>query len=312
MFIVKHKNFFAFLSLLLVVLSFIGMFTWGINEGIDFKGGSIMEIAYPVGRRPEPEAVRQALKSISSTNFGEVAVQPAGDARMVLRMRDITESERMQLLSLLGSVAKTDTSTTTSAVLVEQKKFNSIGPVIGSELREKSWLAIVAVIILIVLFIAYAFRKVSAPVTSWKYGISAIIALVHDVIIPLGFLALMGHYYGMELDILFVTALLAILGFSVHDTIVVFDRVRENLKRHAGKTFEETVGISLSQTYGRSISTSLTVFIVLLTLYLVGGESTRNFALVLIVGIISGTYSSIFLASPLLVYIENWQKKPKK
>ena len=310
MFIVKHKNFFVGLSLLLVVLSLTATFGWGLKEGIDFKGGSILEVAYPGGSRPDVVAIKE---KITPLNLGEVTIQPSGNTNIVLRMRDLKESERVQLLGILSSlvqvVPQTGSSTPLAAGQLEQKRFNSIGPVIGSELRQKSWMAIATVIILIVLFIAFAFRKVSAPVASWKYGLSAVIALIHDVILPTGFVALLGHFYGVEVDILFVTALLAILGFSVHDTIVVFDRIRENLKKHVAKTFEETVGVSLQQTFSRSINTSLTVVLVLVVLYFFGGESTKNFALILAVGVICGTYSSIFLASPLVLFIEKWQAR---
>ncbi|TAK57569.1 protein translocase subunit SecF, partial [Patescibacteria group bacterium] len=181
------------------------------------------------------------------------------------------------------------------------------------ESAKKSFASIAIVIIAIVLFIAFAFRKVSEPVSSWKYGIIAIVALVHDVIVPTGVFAILGHFKGYEIDSLFVTALLVVLGFSVHDTIVVFDRVRENLKinRTYGKkqTFEQIVGNSISQTFTRSINTSLTVFLSLIVLYFVGGGATQHFTLALIIGIVAGTYSSIFLGSPLLVTIEKWQSR---
>jgi preprotein translocase subunit SecF len=166
------------------------------------------------------------------------------------------------------------------------------------------------VIICIVLFITFAFRKVSEPVASWKYGLATVVALAHDVVIPTGIFIVWSHFKGGEIDLLFVTALLAILGYSVHDTIVVFDRVRENLRTSHGKiSFIDTVGQSLTQTFGRSINTSLTIFLALIALYFFGGEATKNFAFVLLVGVVAGTYSSIFVASPLLVTLNNFQKK---
>ena len=190
-----------------------------------------------------------------------------------------------------------------------------MGPVIGAELRQKELIAIALVILCIVLFIAFVFRKISEPVSSWKYGLVAIITLIHDIAIPSGVFALLVHYRAAEIDILFTTALLAILGISLNDTIVVFDRIRENLRRNRemrGKeTFEETVGKSLQQTYIRSFNTSFTVILVLLSLFLIGGETTKNFALTLLVGMVAGTYSSIFLASPLLVILNNLQSKNK-
>jgi len=189
-------------------------------------------------------------------------------------------------------------------------RFESIGPVIGQELQDKAVRAILAVLIAIVLYIAWAFRKVSDPVSSWKYGVTAIIALAHDVIIPTGIFAILGFWMGIEIDILFVTAVLTILGFSVNDTIVVFDRTRENLARdHHKHDFDWIVNKSVNETIRRSLYTSLTTFVVLFAVYLYGGESIKNFVLALMIGVIAGTYSSIFLASPLLVVWEKWSRR---
>ena len=185
-----------------------------------------------------------------------------------------------------------------------EKSFSSVGPTIGNELKQKSYYAIALVLLAIVIYIAWAFRRVSRPVASWKYGVAAIIALLHDVIIPTGVFSALGHFLGYEVDVLFVTALLTVLGFSVHDTIVVFDRIRENLLKREG-SFEDIVNYSVNQTMTRSINTSATVMLVLLAVYFFGGESVRNFTLVLILGVFFGTYSSIFIASPILVV---WHK----
>lgn len=193
-----------------------------------------------------------------------------------------------------------------------EKNFSSIGPVLGTEALRKSLVSIFFVLLAIVLFITFAFRKVSEPVSSWKYGLIAIISLAHDVIIPTGVFSVLGHFAGYEVDTLFVTALLVVLGFSVHDTIVVFDRVRENLRHAAAKKpFAEIVGESVSQTFTRSINTSLTTLIALVVLYFAGGPSTEHFSLALIIGIAAGTYSSIFIGSPLLVTIEKWGRKSR-
>ena len=193
---------------------------------------------------------------------------------------------------------------------IEERRFNSVGPTIGAELRDKALWAIFFVLLAIVLYIAFAFRQVSRQVSSWVYGLVAIVALLHDVFIPTGIYVALGHYFlDVQIDVLFITAILTVLGFSVHDTIVVFDRTRENLKLRTWKEFDETVGHSVEQTFVRSINTSLTVLLVILALYFVGGETTKNFALVLAIGVTIGTYSSIFIASPLLVTIEAWQRK---
>jgi len=224
---------------------------------------------------------------------------------LLIRSKDLSEEEHQAILIALSEPDK-----------LTETRFDSIGPVIGKELAQKSWVAMALVLAMIIFYIAFAFRKVSGGlsgigkgVSSFKYGLVAVIALVHDVAIPTGIFAILGRYFGAEIDILFVTALLTILGFSVHDTIVVFDRVRENLQKGIGENFENTVGLSVSQTITRSINTSLTVLLVLLALFFFGGETTKYFSLALIVGIIVGTYSSIFLASPLLVTIYNFQQR---
>jgi len=194
-----------------------------------------------------------------------------------------------------------------------EKTFSTIGPVLGKEALQKAWISIILVLSAIVLFIAFAFRKVSRPVSSWIYGIVAVLALLHDVIVPTGVFAILGHYYGFEVDTLFVTALLVILGFSVHDTIVVFDRIRENLHKNEDmggkKDFETIVGESINETFVRSINTSLTTLLAILVLFLIGPEAIRNFSLALLIGIFIGTYSSIFIGSTLLVTINNWRSK---
>jgi len=201
-------------------------------------------------------------------------------------------------------------------VSLTEKRFNSIGPVLGKEAIEKSWMSISLVLLAIILFITFAFRKVSRPVSSWKYGLIAIVALGHDVLIPTGVFAVLGHYAGFEIDTLFVTALLVVLGFSIHDTIVVFDRVRENLRRnteyHEKKQFDTIVGESINQTFVRSINTSLTTLIAIAVLYTFGPDATKHFSLTLLIGIIAGTYSSIFIGSPLLVTWQKWQDKRNK
>ncbi len=302
MFVVTYRKIFYGISIILMVLSLGAIGMYGLNVGIDFRGGSILEIEYPAGR-PAQTVLEEVIAP-----FGlKASVRPAGEIGYIIRMRSLSEPERLSLTQAVtfGGTQK-----------VQEKRFDSIGPTLGNESAKKSFASIAIVIIAIVLFIAFAFRKVSEPVSSWKYGIIAIIALVHDVIVPTGVFAALGHFKGYEIDSLFVTALLVVLGFSVHDTIVVFDRVRENLKNNRvyGKkqTFEQIVGNSISQTFTRSINTSLTVFLSLMALYFVGGPATQHFTLALLIGIVAGTYSSIFLGSPLLVTMEKWQNRKNK
>ncbi len=296
--IIKHRKIFYTISGIFFGLSVLALLLWGLKPGIDFTGGALLELEYRVSR-PEVGVLQQLVADLK---LGNVVFQPSGDRGLFLRLRDISEEEHQSLLAALSLGKPVD------ATLV-QKQFNSVGPVIGKELARKSWIAIVLVVLVIIIFIAAAFRKVSRPVSSWVYGAVAVIALIHDVTIPAGVFAILGHFKGVEIDILFVSALLTILGFSVQDTIVVFDRTRENLKKGIKRSFEETVNASLMQVVGRSIKTSTTIVLVLLALLVFGGETTKYFALALTLGMIFGTYSSIFLASPMLVSWFKWREK---
>ncbi len=285
--------------MVLVLFSVIVIFVFPPSIGIDFKGGALTEVLYNE-TRPTQSDLEAKLKEI---NFGSILIQPTGERGYIVKSEDLSEIKHSELLQVLSQ---------NGASPLEEKGFNSIGPSVGRELTRKALISIVLVSIAIILFIAFALRKVSKPVSSWKYGVVAVIALLHDVIIPSGIFALLSKYYGAEIDTLFVVALLTILGLSVSDTIVIFDRIRENLKNKVGNTFNETVGQSLDQSYIRSIFTSVTVIIVLLALFFFGPESTKYFALMLTAGMFFGTYSSIFLASPFLVLLEEKQNKVKK
>jgi len=298
MFIIKYKKIFIGISILLVILSIVSLSVFGLNVGIDFKGGALTEVVYKDAR---PIQVDLSV-SLEALNFGSVLLQPTGDTGYIVKSRDLNETEHSLLLKTLSEDGK---------VSLEEKSFNSIGPSVGRELTKKAIVAIILVSFAIILFITYAFRKVSKPVSSWKYGFMAVISLLHDVIIPVGLFSMLSHYYGAELDTLFVVAVLTILGLSVSDTIVIFDRIRENLKNRVGTSFNEIVGKSLEQSYVRSVCTSLTVILVLLSLVFFGPTSTKYFALMLTAGMFFGTYSSIFLASPLLVLMEELQAKKK-
>jgi preprotein translocase subunit SecF len=294
---IKLRKVSYIVSGVLTIASFIALGLWGLHLGIDFTGGSLTELEFH-NTAPTREAVEQALKPLE---LGGVQIQPSGERGMLVRTRALDEPTHEKLLQAIGTTGQQFT----------EKRFDSIGPVIGNELKQRSIYALLLVIIMIIIYIAWAFRKVSKPVESWKFGIVAIIALVHDVTIPTGVFAYLGRFQNVEIDALFITAILTILGFSVHDTIVVFDRIRENLRRGRGKNFEETVDISIHETIVRSINTSLTLLFVLIMLYIFGGESTKYFSLALILGTIVGVYSSIFIASPLLVTWQRWVAKRK-
>jgi preprotein translocase subunit SecF len=286
-----------------MIASIASVAIWGLHFGIDFKGGSILEVSYAANTRPAIDAVQNI---ITAQNIGEVSIRPTGETGYIIRTKALSDQERAAFVGALGNGTQG----------FEVVRSDSIGPILGKELQSKAIFSIVLVLIAIVLFITFAFRKVSEPVSSFKYGLIAIVALLHDVVVPVGAFAVLGHFYGFEIDALFITAILVVLGFSVHDSIVVFDRVREHLKTNIEKKikqpFEEVVGESVSQTFTRSINTSLTVLLSLVALYFFGPEATRSFSLVLFIGIAAGTYSSIFLGSPLLVTIQKWQEKKGK
>lgn len=297
--LVKNQNFFFTFSALLVAVSLAFLFMWGLKPGLDFTGGSLLEVEY-IGDRPTAQSVEQKLDPI----VGKATVTPLAERGLIIKMKHIDENTHQAAVSALKDLAGQKDSE-----VLQEKRFETIGPTISAELKKKSFLAIVFVLAAIILYITFAFRKVSHPVSSWKYGVCAVVALLHDIIIPVGVFAALGHFLGVEVDTLFVTALLTVLGFSVHDTIVVFDRIRENLIKFSRETFGDVVNRSVNQTMTRSINTSLTVLLVLLAVFLLGGVTTKYFVLTLIIGVIFGTYSSIFIASSLLVV---WHRMSKK
>lgn len=297
MFIVNKRKIFYTISIIIIGLCIGAISKYGLNFGIDFTGGSVIEVQYAGANDfPSAEVVKQKL---SDLEIGESVVRQTNDNGYIIRTKALNEEQRKSVTASLGG---------------EVKKLDLVGPVLGRELREKAILSIILVVLAIVLFITFVFRKVSKPVSSWKYGSVAIVALLHDVIVPVGLFAFLGRNGGYELDALFITALLVILGFSIHDTIVVFDRTRENIKNIGldKKSFGEIVGMSLTQTMSRSINTTLTTMFALIALFFFGPETTKNFSLVLIIGITAGVYSSVFIASPLLVTLEKFQSKGKK
>ncbi len=312
MFIIKNRKIFYFFSAILIVISILSFIFWKLEVGIDFKGGSVIEISY-VETKPASDLIEKNISNLAKDiSLGSYVLQSLGENDYTIKSRLVTDKERQMI---------ENSFTNNGTYKIDVKKVNSIGPLIGKEAARKAIWSIILVIVCIVLFITFAFRKVSKPVSSWKYGLMAIVALAHDVIIPTGAFSVLGHYFGFEVDTLFVTALLVILGFSIHDTIVVFDRIRENLRdahrdhilsetsKEGKKTFEKIVGESVSQTFVRSINTSMTTILALVVLYFLGPVATEHFALALIIGVAVGTYSSIFIASALLVTIEKWQRK---
>jgi len=294
--IIGRRNIFFAASAIIIIPGTIALIFWGLKLGIDFTGGSLMEIS---GTKDSAKVAEVARKNVSN-----VSVIKTGDDALILKFKETDEATHQKLKDAL----KKDVDQQ-----IKEDRFESVGPTVSRELTKKAFLAIGLAALAIILYLSWAFRKVSRPVSSWKYGFCAIAALLHDVLLVTSVFAILGHFFNIEVDSYFITAMLTVIGFSVHDSIVVFDRVRENLRLMAGKEFGEIVNYSVVQTLARSINTSLTVLLVLVALYLFGGTSISHFILALLIGIASGTYSSIFNASPLLVVWHNFtQKRARK
>ena len=294
--IIKKRYIFLGFSFGLVILSWLLVGVLGLKQGIDLKGGTQWQVTFE-DQAINEQKISEVLKSDSSDL--EFFVKKAGSDSFIIRLPNISEAVHVEYLGKLKTLGP-----------VTEKNFSSIGPAIGSELRRRAIWAIAGALLAISLYIAWAFRKVSRPIQSWKYGFVTLITLLHDVSIPTGLLAILGYWRGIEIDTNFIVALLVVMGFSVHDTIVVFDRIRENLLVHRGQNMPlaEIINISVRQTLVRSMNTSLTLVIVLLAMLLFGPPSLFYFILTILVGTFFGTYSSIFVASPLL-YI--WAKGAK-
>jgi len=291
----KYYKFWFTVSGLILLFGIISLSVYHLKLGIDFKGGSRMELQFN-----QPQDPNKVATAVRAENLGNFQTQTASGNSLIIETVSLSKEQHDKLLADLKSKVGDFTET----------NYDSIGPVIGKELSKNAFWQLLFVSLGIVFYIGYAFRKVTRPVTSWRFGWAAVIALLHDLLFVLGVFSVLGHFKGVEVDSLFVTAMLTVLGFSVHDTIVVFDRIRENLRVHAGQSIEFVVNHSIAQTLVRSLNTSLTVLFVLLSLLLFGGETIRYFVLALFVGIIVGTYSSIFIASPVLVLWQRWKTRP--
>ena len=283
--------------------SIVCLAKFGLKFSIDFLGGSILEVEFSAKggsasggeNRPDNSVIRENLNKF---DLGEITIQPTGEKGVILRLKSIDETTHQQILSSLNEISK-----------VEEKRFESVGPAIGKELRGKTALLIIISLISLLIYIAVAFRKISGTISSWQYGVVSIITLAFDVLIPIAVFALLGKIYNIQFNIPIVAALLTILGYTINDKVIVFDRVRENLLRSREENFEELVNQSLNQIIGRSLSTGTCTLLVLFSLFFFGGETLKYFALTLIVGIVIGTYSSLFIASPLLISWEKWRRK---
>ena len=294
--IIQKRKFFYFLSGILVFLSILSISIWGLKLGIDFTGGILMEVDFHQ-KSPDKDEVKNIVSGIEGVGSG-VQIQPVGENSDIIRFSSDSDSKSEEV----GNVLKQKFSS------IEIVRVEFISSVVSSELKRGAFYAVVIAVIFIALYIAWAFRKISYPIQSWKYGVCAVIALMHDIIITVGIFSVLGKFYGLEVGISFIAALLTILGYSINDTIVVYDRIRENLlKAGSAKEFEETTNNSINETLGRSINTSMTVILVLLAIFFFGGGDIKYFALALAIGVLFGTYSSIFIASSFLVDI--WKRE---
>jgi len=298
--IIQKRKIFLSLSSLAVVAAVLALIFWGLNFGIDFTGGSLLEVEF---KNYQP-TITEIQDSLKENNLHNLVVQPTENS-FILRFQENDEVAHQAAVKSLQTLVKNQPDAS-----FKELQFDSVGPSIGRELKSKSFNATAIVFIMIIIYISFAFRKVSKPVASWKFGVAAIIALIHDILFILGVFAVIGHFYGIEVNTPFIAAVLTVLGYSVSDTIIVFDRIRENLPK-SQEDFENTVNRSINQTLTRSINTSFSAILALLAVLFFGGSTIKDFALALIIGIFIGTYSSIFIASPVLVVWEKLARRHK-
>lgn len=289
-----RKKWWFIISGLIIIPGILSLIFWGLHLGIDFKGGTVLEF----GVKNKTVKIEEVKETIKSLNIAGISVISTSQSSFLIKSPPIEKE----------TVSKIKESLQKKYGEIEEIRYETVGPVVGKDLKRKAIWAVILACGGIIVYIAVAFRNIPRPYSSFKFGLCAIIALLHDVLVVLGTFSIIGHFKGYEVDSYFITALLTVLGFSVHDTIVVFDRIRENLKKLPGADFESVANASVIQTLTRSINTSLTVIFTLLSLFLLGGESIKPFVLALIIGITTGTYSSIFNATPLLVI---WERSKK-
>jgi len=289
----QYSKIYFVLGGILILASLAALVIYGLKPGIDFTGGSILEVEY-LNSRIANEEVEQKLAGL---NLDSLSVQAAGEKSILIRTKYINEEIHQEILGVLGEGQS-----------IEERRFESVGSVIGQELKQKTFTLVFVCLLAIVFYIALAFRKVRGPVKAWQYALSSLISLFHDILIPLGVFAVLGKFYNVEISIPVITALLTVIGCSINNVVVVFDRIRENTIRKGAANFGETVNDSINQTLGRCLSTTFVYLLPLIAIFFFGGETLKYFALALIIGIIAGTVSAVFLASPVLVFWGNRKK----
>ena len=293
----KYKNFFLVFSSLVIIVCAVLMVIWPLKPSIEFTGGSVLEIKYQ-DNRPASQEVQDKIKDL---NLGDVAIQQVEDKGLILRMQSTSEDIHQKVVEKLKETGN-----------FEEQSFESIGPVVGKELYQKTVLLVIVSLIAMLLYIAFAFRNVPGPVSPWIYGLASFLILTHDVVVPLGVFSVLGKFYGIQVTIPIITALLTVVGYAINNVIVVYDRTRENLLRTKNINCAEIANISINQTLSRQINTSLAVLFPLFAMYFISGVALKYFSLALILGIITGTYSSIFLATPMLVAWLNFRDGKQK
>lgn len=297
---ISYRTLWLTISSTMLVLSLVFFGFWGLNLGIDFTGGSLLQVQFA---KSHPSA-KELNTSLKTYDLGEINVQPVDNNTLILRFRRVDDATHQKVIKTLTK----DFGDEKNKDSVKELRFDSIGSVVGQELKQKAFYALAIVLLVIIVYVAVAFRKVSWPVQSWKYGLVTVIAGFHDVIGVVGLFAFLGHFYNVEINAPFIAALLTVLSYSVNDTIVILDRIRENLNKQE-LSFAEIVNVSLNETFARSINTTLSTLLTLFAVYFFGGESVRSFVLAMLWGIALGAYSSIFVASPMLVVWYNWDRK---
>lgn len=291
--IIGHRKIWYLISAILILPGIAALIVWHLNFGIDFTGGTLLEVQFN-----KNITVNEVKNSLNGLNLSNLSITSVGSDSFLIRTGTISQEQHDKISADLAKVGES-----------KEISYESVGPTVSSDITKKAIISVVLASLAIILYIAFAFRRVPKPASSWRFGVCAVLALIHDLAFVVGVFAILGHFLHYEIDSLFITALLTIMGFSVHDTIVVFDRIRENLRKHPSENFQTNINNSILQTLNRSLNTSLTVLIVLAALYFLGGSSIHHFVLALLIGITIGTYSSIFNASPLLVTWQGWSMR---
>jgi preprotein translocase subunit SecF len=297
--IIGKKYWYFLISLIIIIPGIVSLMLFGLNLSVEFTGGSNINLSLPKNVTSDNTKTISAVFSQNKIKIQGITV--TGN-KVLIKSQPVDQKQDIAIVSQLKEKLGN----------LQQESYETIGPTIGLETLKNAIYALVVASVLIVIYITWSFRSVPKPTSSLRFGVCAIIALIHDVLVLIGLFSIFGHFFGVEVDSLFVTAVLTVIGFSVHDTIVVFDRIRENLRRVGGENFGEVVNNSILQTLDRSLNTSLTVVLVLVALLIFGGETIRWFVVALLVGVVSGTYSSIFNAAPLLVVWQEITQRRKK